>query len=238
MIRSLLVRGMTVGICAGLLVFFSARWLGEPQVDRAISFEASADQARGEAPEPEMVSRKIQKTAGLLTGVAVYGAAIGGIFSLVFAYAHGRTGPRSPQALSAFLAAIGFIVIVLVPGLKYPANPPAVGNPDTIVLRTTTFFLALLVSIVATVLSLQLSRPLMRRLGSWNGALLSAALFVLVIGIVFRLLPVIDEVPTGFPADVLWHFRIASWGLQAILWTTLGLLFGWLTERDPRWSRR
>ena len=82
MARSLLVRGMLVGLLAGLLAFVFARLVGEPEVERAIAFETRMDQAKGEAPEPEMVSRGVQRSAGLLTGVAVYGTAIGGLFGL------------------------------------------------------------------------------------------------------------------------------------------------------------
>jgi predicted cobalt transporter CbtA len=32
----------------------------------------------------------------------------------------------------------------------------------------------------------------------------------------------------------MWRFRIASLEIQAVMWTTLGLLFGWLTERDQK----
>ena len=71
MTRSLLVRGMFVGLLAGLLAFAFARWTGEPEVERAIAFETSMDKAAGRSPEPEMVSRKVQKSFGLLTGVAV-----------------------------------------------------------------------------------------------------------------------------------------------------------------------
>src|SRR5580698_8451193 len=136
MTRTLLLRGMLVGVVAGLLVFAFARWIGEPQVERAIAFETSVDQAKGEAPEPEMVSRKIQKGLGLLTGVVLYGTALGGIFGLVFAYARGRLSQSRPRVLSVVLAGIGFITIVLTPSLKYPANPPSVGNPETIGIRT------------------------------------------------------------------------------------------------------
>jgi predicted cobalt transporter CbtA len=45
------------------------------------------------------------------------------------------------------------------------------------------------------------------------------------------MLPPINEVPDGFPAMVLWQFRIASLGMQLVMWTTIGLLFGRLTER-------
>ncbi len=237
MTRSLLVRGMLVGIVAGLLVFLSAHWLGEPLVDRAIAFEAHAEILSGDAPEPEMVSRSIQKTAGLLTGVLVYGAALGGIFGLVFAYAHGRLSQDRPRVLSALLAAAGFLTIGFVPSIKYPANPPAVGLPETIGVRTAAFFLMILISIAALVLSLQLGRRLVRRLGAWNGSLLGALAFVSLVALIAHFLPVINEVPSNFPADVLWNFRLAAWTMQAVLWTALGLIFGWLTERDPRWSR-
>jgi hypothetical protein len=238
MTRSLLIRGMVVGVLAGLLVFFAAHWLGEPQVDRAIAFEAGVDQARGEVPEPEVVSRRIQKTAGLFTAVVVYGAALGGIFGLVFAYSYGRVGPSRPRSLSAFLACIGFVAITFVPSLKYPANPPAVGNPDTIGVRTGAFFLMILISIMAAVLSLKVSRLSVRRFGGWNGGLLAVGLFVVLVSLCASMLPLINEVPAGFPADVLWRFRLAAWALQAVLWAAMGLLFGWLTERDERRASR
>src|ERR1700722_19702248 len=117
MARTLLLRGMLVGLMAGLVVFAFARLFGEPQVDRAIAFETSMDRAKGEPPEPEMVSRKIQKSFGLLTGVVVYGIALGGIFGLVFAYARGRLSQSEPRVLSALVAGIGFVTIVLTPSL-------------------------------------------------------------------------------------------------------------------------
>jgi predicted cobalt transporter CbtA len=226
---------MLVGIFAGLLVFVAAHWLGEPQVERAIAFEAAADQAKGEAPEPETVSRHVQRTFGLVTATVVFGASIGGIFGLIFAYANGRIGPRRPRSLAAFLAGLGFVAITLVPSLKYPANPPAVGNPDTIGIRTGAYFLMIFVSIAATVLCLKLSGPLIRKFGDWNGVLAAGAIFLGIVAVIGFFLPSIDEVPAGFPADVLWRFRLASWALQLMLWTAIGLLFGWLTERQSPW---
>jgi MFS family permease len=237
MTRSLLIRGMVVGVLAGLLAFAMAHWLGEPQVDRAIAFETAADQAKGEAPEPEVFSRHIQKTAGLITGTVTFGAALGGIFGIVFAFAYGRFGPTRPRALAAFLACIGFVAITFVPSIKYPANPPSVGNPETIGIRTGAFFLMILISVVTMVLSGKVGRYTMRRFGGWNGGILAAAFFILVVSVLAYFLPAINEVPSGFPADLLWRFRLAAWALQVVLWASIGLLFGWLTERDNRWSR-
>jgi predicted cobalt transporter CbtA len=236
MTRTLLVRGMLVGIVAGLLVFALARCIGEPQVERAIAFETGMDRAEGKAAEPEMVSRKIQRGFGLLTGTVVYGAAIGGIFGIVFAFARGRIRIASPRALSAVLASMAFVAIVLVPALKYPANPPAVGNPDTIGIRTAAYFLLIAFSIAAMVISFQVGHRLRSRFGAWNASLLSALLFVIIMGVVCHFLPEFDEVPAGFPVTLMWRFRIASLEMQTVLWATLGFLFGWLTERDGTWT--
>jgi predicted cobalt transporter CbtA len=228
---------MLVGLLAGFLAFAFARWVGEPEVERAITFETRMDQAKGEAPEPEMVSRQVQKSLGLLTGVVVYGTAIGGLFGLIFAFAYGRIGITHPRTLSAVLAALGFVAIVLVPTLKYPANPPSVGRPETIGVRTAAFFLLIVFSVAAMVLALQVRRKFSIRLGDWNSSLLAGALFLLIMGIVCYVLPVVDEVPAGFPVTLMWRFRIASLGIQAVMWATLGILFGWLTERDGKWQQ-
>jgi len=225
---------MLVGVVAGLLVFAFARWIGEPQVERAIAFETAADQAKGEAPEPEMVSRRVQKSAGLLTGTVVFGAAVGGLFGLVFAFAYGRIGEMGPRALAAVLGVLGYVAVVLVPNLKYPANPPAVGSAETIGVRTGAYFLLIAVSIAAMVFSLQMRRGFAKRFGEWNGSLLAAALFVVVVGVVAHFLPAVDEVPAGFPVTLMWKFRVAALEIQAVLWGTLGLGFGWLTEREYR----
>ncbi|CAB3661772.1 hypothetical protein LMG24238_01712 [Paraburkholderia sediminicola] len=232
MVGKLLVRGMLAGIAAGLLTFGFARLVGEPQVDQAISFEEKADAAKGEAPEPELVSRGTQAGLGLLTGVVTYGAAFGGLFSLVFAYAYGRVGALSARALSAWLALGAFITLVIVPNIKYPANPPSVGDPETIGMRTGLFFLMIAISLAAMVFSLKVRRRAALKLGAWNGSIVAGVVFVVIIAAVQLSMPTINEVPAAFPAVLLWKFRVAAIGMQVIMWTTVGLLFGALVERS------
>lgn len=231
MVGKLLVRGMLAGIAAGLLTFGFARVVGEPQVNQAIAFEEQADAAKNEAPEPELVSRATQRGLGLLTGVVVYGAAFGGLFSLVFAYAYGRAGALSARALSAWLALGAFVALAVVPNLKYPANPPSVGDPETIGSRTGLFFLMIAISLAAMVFSLKVRRRMAARLGAWNGSIVAGLVFVVIIAAVQLSMPTFNEVPEGFPAALLWEFRVAALGMQAIMWTTIGLLFGALVER-------
>ncbi|MGF6572366.1 Probable cobalt transporter subunit (CbtA) [Paraburkholderia fungorum] len=232
MVGKLLVRGMLAGIAAGLLTFGFARLVGEPQVDQAISFEEKADAAKGEAPEPELVSRETQAGLGLLTGVVTFGAAVGGLFSLVFAYAYGRVGVLGVRALSAWLALAAFIALVIVPNIKYPANPPSVGDPETIGMRTGLFFLMIAISIAAMVFSLKVRRRAVLKLGAWNGSIVAGLVFIVIIAAVQLSMPVINEVPAAFPAVLLWKFRVAAIGMQVIMWTTIGLLFGALVERS------
>jgi predicted cobalt transporter CbtA len=241
MVRTLLVRGMLVGLVAGLLVFAFGRVIGEPQVDRAIAFETAMDAAKAQAAmakglpateaEPELVSRNVQASFGLLTGVVVYSTAFGGLFALVFTVAYGRVGNLRPRAVSALLASGGFVALYVVPNLKYPANPPSAGEPETIGLRTGLYFSMMLISIIAMVVAVMAQRRLVSRLDAWSATLLAMAGYLIVVAVAAYLLPAINAVPDGFPAAVLWQFRMASLGMQAVMWATIGLLFGALTER-------
>src|SRR5271170_797420 len=125
MAGTLLLRGMLIGIVAGLLCFSFLRIAGEPQVDRAIAFETQLDEAKAqakaqaliakglpvpkEAPEPELVSRRVQAGIGLFTGVMVYNLAFGGLFALAFALCYGRMGDFSPRLTAALIAISGFV---------------------------------------------------------------------------------------------------------------------------------
>jgi hypothetical protein len=231
MVGKLLLRGMLAGLIAGVLVFAFAHTFGEPLVDQAIGFEEAAAQAAGEAAEPELVSRATQAGIGLFMGVMAYAIAVGGIFALIFAFVQGRVSSLSARGTSAVIAAAAFVAVVIVPNIKYPANPPAVGNPDTIGVRTELFFLMIVVSIAALIAAISLARRLAPRFGAWNGAIAAGFAYVLFIGVVQYLLPVINEVPENYSAMVLWRFRTTSIGMHAILWTVIGLAFGALAER-------
>jgi predicted cobalt transporter CbtA len=260
MIRDLLIRGMIAGLVAGLLAFGVAKVFGEPQVDRAIAFEeqqavpsahqhqhAGVDEQQPagaqvheqvhEHGDEELVSRKVQSTLGLMTAVVVYGAAMGGLFALAFAFLYGRVGDVGPRMLALLLAAAAFAAIYYVPNLKYPASPPAVGDGATIGYRTGLYFLMMLISLGGLVLAVAAGRRLAERYGGLNGTLAGAALFVAIIIVAQLVLPDINEVPADFPAAVLWKFRTTSLGLQALMWGTLGLLFGLLAERRLKGSR-
>ncbi|MDX3521994.1 CbtA family protein [Streptomyces scabiei] len=229
-VRTLLVRGMLAGLGAGALAFVFAYLIGEGPVDAAIAFEEANSHDMGAMGE-ELVSRSVQSTAGLATGVLVYGVAIGGIVALVFCFALGRMGRFSPRATAAFVALAGFLTAYLVPILKYPANPPAVGNPDTLDKRTVLFVLMIALSVLLGVAAILLGRRLAPSLGNWNASLTAGGAFLAAVTVAMVFLPSGENTPKGFPATTLWEFRIASIGVQAVLWAAFGVLFGHLAER-------
>lgn len=231
-VRGLLVRGMLAGLAAGVLALVVAYLLGEPYVDKAIGFE----EAHSHEHEMEIVSRSLQSTAGLATGVLLYGVAFGGIAALAYCFALGRVGRFSPRATALLLSGCALLAVYVVPFLKYPANPPAVGDPDTIGKRTTLYFLMILLSVLLAVGATILGKRLASRLGNWWATVLAIAAFTLLIALAYEFLPVINEVPADFPATVLWRFRLAALSIQLTLWTGFALVFGELAERvlNPR----
>ncbi|MGW4735282.1 CbtA family protein [Streptomyces shenzhenensis] len=226
-VRGLLVRGMLAGLTAGVLALIVAYFLGEPSVDKAIGFE----DAHAHEHETEVVSRSLQSTAGLATGVLVYGVAFGGIAALVCCFALGRVGRFSARATALLLSGCALLAVYVVPFLKYPANPPSVGDSDTIGRRTALYFLMMLLSVLLALAATLLGRRLAPRLGTWYATVVAVAAFAVVIGLAYAFLPVVDEVPSGFPAALLWRFRLSALAVQAVLWGGFGLLFGELAER-------
>lgn len=236
MMGSLLYRGMLVGLVAGLIAFGFARLYGEPYVDAAIAFEeqhAAMEESGGHShgQEEEIVSRSTQAGLGLLTGLVVYGAAAGGLFACFCAFAFGRLGRLGAKATSLLLAVSAFIAVVLMPQLKYPANPPAVGSPETIVSRTEYYFGLILISLLAMILAYLAAHKLAEKYGSLNAAITAGFGYMVFMAVVYLIMPIINEVPADFSADVLWHFRTATFGIQAILWLILGVGFGYLAEK-------
>lgn len=233
MMRTLLVRGMLAGLVAGVLAFLWAHLVGEPPVRAAIAVEEAAaakTAVAGVDEQAPVIGRSTQETWGLGLGVVLFSVAIGGFLSLVFAMVYGRVGALRARGTVLAICAIGFVAIVLVPLTKYPANPPAVGSGDTIDERTGFFFVLVIIALVAAVAAVRLGRQLAPRIGGGNALAAAVLLFVVLIGVAHVALPAQNEVRAGFPPQILWDFRLANLGTQAVLWSTLAFGFGLAAE--------
>ena len=235
MIWSLLLRGLLAGVVAGLLAGTFAFAFGEPLVQDAIDIEEAASARASSTPvlaqaEEPLVTRSGQR-AGLFLAAALYGACVGTVFALAFALVRGRGSARDDWQLSVRLAAGLFTALVLVPFLKYPGNPPAVGDPETIAARTWLYLAMLTGGLLSLVAAARVMWSVSDRAAPWVRPVLGAGTFVVLAGFLAVVLPGVDEVPKGFPASLLWQFRLSSLGIQAVLWTALGTAFGILSVR-------
>jgi energy-converting hydrogenase Eha subunit B len=249
--KRLIARGLLAGTIGALLAFLFARLCAEPVIGRAIAFEDGRSDvldAHGVHEHgAELFTRGVQANAGLGFGVLIFGVAMGALFGVLFCVVYARAAGRAknpaPRSLSALLAAGAFVAVYLVPFVKYPPNPPAVGQADTIRARTGWYLVMVLASVVLAIAAVWLARRLAARLGVWNGGLLAAAAYVVSIAVVAVLLPTTDETPQplrdasgaiiypGFPADVLYEFRLLALGTQLVLWATIGVVFATLAGR-------
>jgi predicted cobalt transporter CbtA len=239
LIASYLRRGMAAGLLAGLLAGLFALVVAEPLLDQAIGLEEAnhqegpASAAHTHEDEGEVFSRSTQKV-GLFFATGLSGVLVGGLFGLVFAYFRGRMDSESDWTRSLSLAAALFAGAVLVPFLKYPANPPTVGDPDTIGARTVAYFAIVGLSLLAILAAWYVSRLLRERGVSTPVRQLAVGLglVTVVIGLLVGLPATTD--PGEFPAGLLWNFRLSSLGTQLVLWAGLAALFGLLCERANR----
>ena len=248
--RNFLVRGLLAGLIAGLLAFAVAFVVGEPHVDAAIAVEeANAAHAAEHAENPPadghthdheddegtVISRANQSTWGLATGTLAVGIALGGVTGLAAAFAVGRVGRLRPSQSTALVALIGFVAVSLVPFLKYPATPPAVGNPDTIAARTAEYFGLMGLSVLAAIGAVVLASRVVGSLGTYRTAVLAGGAYVAAMIVAAVVLPGVNEVG-DFPADTLWYFRLASLLTLTAMWAGIGVvltgLVGRLHERE------
>jgi uncharacterized membrane protein YidH (DUF202 family) len=230
-LRTLLICGLVAGLCGGLLATGFAKVAGEPPLNRAIAWESAHARAEGEAPHPEVVSRTVQSTIGLALGACIYGVCLGGLFALVYAGAYGRISRAGPARTALGLGAAAFVVLYLVPFLKYPPNPPSVGNPATIGDRTALYFGMLAISVLAAIAAVRVRLQLLPRLGSDRATLAAIGSYVVVVGAAALVMPAVNEVPGAFPATTLWDFRIASAGVQLVMWSTISVVFAGAATR-------
>jgi predicted cobalt transporter CbtA len=243
-LASYLRRGIVAGLLAGLLAGLFAFVFGEPTVDGAIRLEEAAaadhdhggDEAAGHSheKEEEVFSRSTQKV-GLFFATGFSGMFVGGLFGMAYAYFGGRLASGSEWIRSLSLTGALFVGAFLIPFLKYPANPPTVGDPATIGSRTTAYFALVALSLLVVLGAWYAARTLRERGVAAPVRQLAVGLGIAVAaGVLFLVLPAAPD-PGEFPAGLLWDFRLSSLGTQLVFWTGLGVVFGLLCERaKPR----
>jgi len=244
--RSFLLHGLLAGLIAGFIAFGVASVVGEPTVEAAISLEGTLEEsapatddhshdegtaAHSHEEEAAEISRDTQSGIGLLVGMLAAGLVLGGLTGLAAATALGRMGSLAPTASTALVVAIGALSFSIVPFLKYPATPPAAGDPTTIDERTASYFAFVALSVAAAVAAVWLSRRLRDR-GGFVACAVAVGAYVVVLATAAALLP--GAPVADFPGQLLWEFRVASLLGLVALWATIAVVLTGLVDRAWR----
>ncbi|HEX7660710.1 MAG TPA: CbtA family protein [Pseudonocardiaceae bacterium] len=212
-------RGALAGLIAGVLGFIFAKIFAEPVIDKAIDYESGRDdilaalnQAAGRPVEPdgpEIFSRGIQSTFGIASGIILFSVAMGALVAVAYLLLHGRFKVR-PQTLAWLIAGFGFLGVYLLPFVKYPANPPAIGHTFTIVQRGDFYLIMVGASLVLLGLAVFLAVKLHHRFGVYRAVLLSGVAFLVVYGVLIGLLPSLGDLSANVEAANQFGFARAA----------------------------
>jgi len=124
------------GAIAGTILGIINLAVVEPFIDKAIELETQNDIEAGEnVNTDEIAGYRIWQKSGEIVGGTIYGISLSSLFGIVFAYSRNSLPTNNHKVKALFLASIMCFVLFIVPALKYPANPPAVGEPETIYYR-------------------------------------------------------------------------------------------------------
>jgi predicted cobalt transporter CbtA len=198
----------------------------EPLIEQAIAIEEQMHAS----DEPPIVSRDVQRT-GLVVGFLLYGLTWAMLFAVTYHLSQ-RWLPASTAARRGLILALAaYWSVGLFPFLKYPANPPAVGDPDTIAYRQALYVGLLVLSVAGAIAALALARRLSQSNGSAMRPVAGAVAFIAIFAaVVYSVMPGNPD-QIGLPDDLISGFRALSLIGLTLFWVVLGLGFAVLNRR-------
>jgi predicted cobalt transporter CbtA len=225
---SVVAGAVVIGVLAGLAAVLLLTVTGEPSIAEAIRIEQARADPVADQEEP-VVSRDVQEGVGLFGAYALSGAGFGLLFAAGFVTA--RRGRPDPFRRALVVGAVLAGGMTVSPWLKYPPNPPAVGDPGTLARRQVWYVALVVLSLAVLAVAAHVSRRL--RAAGWQEARRVAcvtAVVVVPLGVAYAIFPPPPDL-VAVPATLLWRFRLASLGGNLALWAVLTLGFGLLASQ-------
>ena len=220
-ITIVLVSGAIAGFVHGTINFA----LVEPYLDQAIGLENESLFASGEAEDnlefwAEYESYRMwQKSGQVLAGV-ILGLAMGSLFGIVYALSRNSLPGKTDVTKSVILAGVMWLTIYIIPFLKYPANPPTVGDGETVMLRAILYVSFIALSGIGVVIFYKLSQKLQN-----NKKYFGLFGYVIFITILFFVMPENPDEITA-PMNLVNEFRLMSVLGVSSFWLSVGLILG------------
>jgi predicted cobalt transporter CbtA len=218
------------GALAGLVHGSSNLVLVEPYLDKAIGIENQKLFASGEEEDTMdfwveyQGYRDWQKGGQILAGV-ILGTSIGSLFGIVYALSRNSIPGNNDVKRALILSGIMWATLFFIPFLKYPANPPTVGESETVVLRQTLYLSFIAISGFSSLGFYKLSKK-------FEGKKKLIGLFGYVIFMIFAFIVMPDNPDKiSAPMDLVNGFRIMSVLATSTFWITVGLFLGYLWNR-------
>ena len=221
-----LISGAFAGLIHGTVNFA----IVEPYLDQAIGIENQNLFATGEEKDtPEFWVeyegyRIWQKSGQMLAGV-ILGTSIGALFGIVFALSRNSLPGNNDVKKALVLAGVMWFTMFVIPFLKYPANPPTVGDPETVVLRSILYLSFITISGFGVVGFYKLSQKFQNK-----RKLVPIIGYGIFISVVFFVMPENPDEITA-PMDLVNEFRIMSFLGVTSFWISIGVILGFFWNR-------
>ena len=219
---------LLAGAIAGTFLSTVNQGLVEPFIERAIALENQNAAMGGEMLNPiEFENYRIWQKGGEIAAGTILGTSYGALFGIVYAFSRDSIPGSSNKKKALILAAVMLVVLFIVPGLKYPANPPAVGDPETIGVRQGLYIAYLSISGFSA-LGLAV---VYRKLGPIPSkkAIIPAIYAGIMLTAYFALPPNPDAITA--PMDLVISFRLVSGFTISMFWGVLALILGALWDK-------
>ena len=201
----------------------------EPYLDQAIAIENQSLFATGEEEDTpefwvEYNSYRVWQKGGQILAGAILVTSIAALVGTVFLFTRNVLPNGNNVKKTLILSGLMWFSIFVIPFLKYPANPPTVGETETVVLRSILFLTFIAISGLGAVGFYQIYKRLQNR------KILAFAGYAVFISVAFFLMPENPDEITA-PMELVDEFRIASFIAVSVYWLTLGLILGGFVEK-------
>ncbi len=222
---------IAAGALAGLVYGAVNAILVNPYLETAIEMENQAMFAAGLATDTaefraEYDSYREWQRGGQLLASAVLGAAFGSLFGVVFLFSERMLPGGSHMTKALALAGIMWCAMYMVPFIKYPANPPAVGDPETILIRTLLYVALVAASGLGALGAAKIYSHLAHGFGSRRAVCVAVTCYVSLVLVLYASLPSNPDPAPAIDQSLLDGFRAASAVGVTAFWISLGAIFG------------
>ena len=224
---SLLAVTIFSGAIAGTILAIINLGLVEPYIDSAIALETQRKISSGENVDmAELVHYRVWQKGGAIAAGAVYGISLGALFGIIFAYGRKALPGDNNKKKALLLAGVLWFVLYLMVAIKYPANPPAVGDPETIYYRQSLYVGYLAIS-GFTALALAIT---WKRVQFGSKKILFPLIYAAVMIVAYVVLPPNPD-KISISMDLIHTFRVVTALTIGLFWGILAIVFGSLWDR-------